>query len=191
MALIDIETKGLAEAQELLATLEKMGAKKRSVDLHGKERLESGSSANNAQIMEWLKDTGRDFITPTQDMMAKIGQKLSDEIEDGLVKAYARRAARAIKAHAKQKPYKPKGDDQLARSVMNRALKNAMFEAMEIMTERIEKQETADGVLKELTEAYAAYKQKKFGFTTPIGKATGQLIDNLEPAARNIKLRRG
>ena len=190
MALIDIQTQGLAQAQDLLATLKKMGAKPRSVDLHGKQRLE-GNDANNAEVLGWLKNTGRDFITPTKEMMDEIGEALKNEIEEGLIKAKARRAARAVTASAKQTPYKPKGDDQLAKSVMNRALKNAMFKAMKIMSDRINNQETADGVLTELTEKYAAYKQKKFGFTRPIGKATGQLIDNLAQSARNIKLRRG
>jgi hypothetical protein len=41
-----------------------------------------------------------------------------------------------------------------------------------------------------LTPKYAALKKKKFGFTHPIGKASGQLLDNVAPASKNIKLNR-
>jgi hypothetical protein len=43
----------------------------------------------------------------------------------------------------------------------------------------------------DLSPEYAEYKMKLYGLTHPIGKATGQLIDNVAPSSKNIKLRMG
>lgn len=55
-------------------------------------------------------------------------------------------------------------------------------EAMKNAIQRnLERQENPDGsTFRALTEKYAAYKQRKFGFKVPIGRATGDLMDNLQ-----------
>jgi hypothetical protein len=55
-----------------------------------------------------------------------------------------------------------------------------MASYMDAVVERIESQRTATGAApRELTEAYAKQKQRRFGFVTPIGKASGQLLESL------------
>lgn len=53
-------------------------------------------------------------------------------------------------------------------------MKNAVARNMEA-------QQNQDGsAFKALTTQYANYKRRKFGFIVPIGKATGDLMDNLQ-----------
>jgi hypothetical protein len=74
-----------------------------------------------------------------------------------------------------------------ARQIMGGALRSAAMSFLKWITNNIETQNW-NGEGGDLSEEYAAIKKKKFGFTHPIGKATGQLIDNVAPSSKNIKL---
>lgn len=80
-----------------------------------------------------------------------------------------------------------------AQQVDAAAFRAAMLEYMKIVAEHIESGRTETGAARDLSPYYARWKRAEFGFVKPVGKATGQLLDNLNPggtAARNIRLRR-
>lgn len=174
--MLDIKTKGLEQAMALLKTLQHMGNAIKAVQLLGKDREDSNK--NNAEIITFLIKQDRDFFSADESMISRIDKKMVEIMEEELTKQTLQR----VKTGKSQK--------SVAQAVAAKAFLAGMEIAKEIMVERIESQTTVDGSAPaELSEQYANWKQAKFGFTT-IGKATGQLLDNLAPGSRNIKLRK-
>jgi hypothetical protein len=77
-----------------------------------------------------------------------------------------------------------------ANQKLGNALKAACKSYLTWLSGNIENQ-TWKGGGGDLSEDYAARKQKQHGFTHPIGVASGQLLDNVSPISKNIKFNRG
>jgi len=63
---------------------------------------------------------------------------------------------------------------------------------MTLVKMHIDAQRAVGGVKNFTSESYRKWKENTFGFAYPIGKATGQLMENLDEtfAAREIVLRK-
>jgi hypothetical protein len=69
------------------------------------------------------------------------------------------------------------------------ALSKALLELIRRIRSRIESGVDSNGnPIKPLTPEYAKQKQAKYGFTDPVGTRTGQLIENLNPQPKNIRV---
>jgi hypothetical protein len=179
-----VEHSGLEEANMMLKALEKIARVRRSADLNSKHRREGNSKLNNAEIFKFLADGGRDFVTPSSKALEAIDKAAVAKIEQGLARyKVGHKGGRLINAGNMTQSQ--------ARQVQAKALVDAAQVWMAEITRRINDGDwTGDGDPK-LVEEYERYKNKKFGFAYPIGKATGQLLDNVAPGTRNIKLRNG
>jgi hypothetical protein len=179
--MFQIEHSGLNESKALLESLFKIAGVRRSADLNAKERQEGGGD-NNAEILDHLAKGGRDFVTPSKDAQREIDQACLREIEKGL-KKYESTASQGRITPSKAMT------QSKAKQVMGKALVEAAKEWNKEITRRIEEGDwTGDGDRK-LSEEYEKHKQNKYKFAYPIGKATGQVLDNVGPGTRNIKLR--
>lgn len=177
---IELEARGLKEAQDrikgVIAMANEMGARIRGVALLPKTRkTESGEptppKTTNATIVEELIASGRDFFT--------LRSAEANAVAGVVDAAFQRRIA----------SHKAKMTPQQARGAAVGALIEAMKKYMEIVTKRINRQETATGSPASLSEGYAAHKQRKYGFADPIGVATGNLLENLDPSAAAANIR--
>ncbi len=179
MNLIDIEAEGMKEAMALLKVLNKIGASIKAVELHGKRRIE-GSDNDNADVLDYLSKGGRDFISSDDAMAADAGR------------AFMREARKRIGQHGGIKGVKGLANaEKVAREITMVGFYAAMDEVKRHIRTRIDTGKTADGGSPDdLSKAYATYKQNKHGFTKPIGKATGQVYDNLAPGKRNVKFKK-
>ena len=149
-----------AEWSALFEQLKDLDTKYAGVELIGRR----ADGVDYTKLMQGLIDTGRDFFSADQPVADAVAQAMATAIEDS-VAGLAKKGRTAT-------------DDQLAL----KGLKAAMEEYMAQVVKRIENQTVADGGGPEpLSPAYAKYKERKFGFTTPIGKATGQLLQSLAP----------
>lgn len=167
---LNLEAKGLTAAQAVIDAAQKLGANLGGVELRGKSRLKG--DLNNAEVEEYLREGGRDFVTPDAACKAEIGEI----IETTFKKELARVQARNVKQNKPKKLTKGQ-----ATAVCGIALKKAMEYWMEWSTENIEKQRLADGGTPDKVGGkYAKYRQKKYGVPTNIvGKATSELLENL------------
>ena len=175
--MLQISTKGLDEVQGFLKALRKLGSIIKAAELNAKDRKDS--DATNAQILEWQKDQGRDWISEDDEMNKAIEKAMSDSFQESFDKI-------TLKTMAKN----PSG---LASSIASKGFYTAMDAAKKIVTERIEGMKGANGSTIEPIDPNSQYgkqKQEDHGFVNPPGKATGQLLDNLAPGIRNIKLRK-
>ena len=161
--MIELEAKGL---DDIIRKLEKMQSEIggiRGVELNPIPRAEGDVS--NADLLEYLKLQGHDFIT------------LSASEENRIAQAFDKELQRRIDR------------DQMEKAAAAGALRSAMNAYMDIVSEKIESQEGAG----ELTEAYKKQKIEQYGFDKPIGVATGQLRDNLNskgPGRSMIRIKR-
>lgn len=173
--MLEIGVKGLDEVQGFLKALRKLGSIIKAAELNAKDRQDG--DATNAQILDWQKEQGRDWISEDSEMNKAIEKAMSESFQESFNKV-------TIKTMGKN----PKG---LASSIASKGFLAAMDAAKKTVTERIEEQKGAGGSsIKELSEQYLKEKQRKYGFADPPGKATGQLLDNLAPGPRNTKLRK-
>jgi hypothetical protein len=144
----------------IIEQLRELGTHYSGVELRGARN----DGVDMDDIIESLSDNGRDFFSADDATADAVAAAMAAEVE---------RRASAAKAKGRVV-----SDDSLAAA----GLKAAMGAYMAAVKERIENQVVAGGgAPKELTPAYAALKQRKYGFTTPIGKATGQLLAALVP----------
>lgn len=168
---VTVGVKGLGKAQKMLKTLAKLGNSIKAVELNAKER-EGDSDLNNAEVLDYLAEAGRDFVT----LSPKEQDKLKEILEEKLGKGIKR-----VK----------ESDDpnRKAKEVVAKAFIEAGMYWQERITAHIEEQDwIGDGG--ELNEDYAKKKEKEHGFRKPIGVATGQVKDNVQPGKRNLKLKR-
>jgi hypothetical protein len=179
-----IKHEGLEEANMLLEALAKIAKVKRSADLNSKTRQETDSVLNNAEIFDFLARGGRDFVTPSKKALSDIDKAALAAIEKGLLKYKVGHKGGRITNAGKM-------TQAQARGVQAKALVAAAQVWMKEITRRINDGDfTGDGDPK-LEEEYEKWKQKLYGYAYPIGKATGQLLDNVAPGTRNIKIRNG
>jgi hypothetical protein len=193
----------------ILEELGKTGSEYRGVHLKGLDR--SDSPSNNAQILKWLGESGRKFgelFSGEMDDIASLALlEYMDRIEKALKRA-EREAAKIARAKGRAQGIKGKAlnaladtakskvsnflrDEQWSKQTASAVLKAAMKGYMKYVVDHIENRKAPGGV-KELTENYAIEKKRSVGFEHPIGKRTGQLLENLDDifAAARIILER-
>lgn len=167
-----------------LKILEKLGSKIRAVDLHAKQRQEGGrGDLNNAEILDFLAKGGRDFVIADDAMVKKTAEVITESImadmQQFLTKVEkAKKGKRAASA-----------EERVATQIATRAFLAAGEVWLEQITENIESGKWEGDGSDKLNPEYEKRKQAKHGFAYPIGKATGQLLDNLAPKNRNLKTR--
>jgi hypothetical protein len=180
--MIQVEVTGLENSMAMLQTLEKIAKVKRSADLNAKQRIEEGD--NNAEILEYLADGGRDFVTPSKKSLDEMDKSALAEIEKSLATFKVTTTGGRITS-------KSALSQQQAKAVLSKALVAAAQDWMREITRRINESDWIGDGDRQLSEEYEKAKKKKHGFAYPIGKATGQLLANVAPGIRNIKLRNG
>jgi hypothetical protein len=184
---IDFKATGLDDAikelGKMIKALEKAGSSIKGVALHSRNR--DDSSASNAQILEWLKEGGRDFVTNSSEDNEALAKVAAAEIERRLNTALSKKAVASKAAETGREA------SQVATEISAAYHMAAMKKYMEQISDRIRSQKSNNGSLKPLSESYADWKKKKVGNAEPIGVLTGQLLDNLDGSGlggRNIKL---
>ena len=188
MFTLTLETRGLQTLQKALGALQKLGASLGAVELNSHPREDSETT--NAEILQWLEYSGRDFITPSSGDAEDIAHSFADELERRLGDEFSKGA------FWDKWDEQPSGKKQeaFANELAAASLKQAMLKYMEQVYHRIQSQNTNNPPFNdELNPDYEAWKLKTFGFTKPIGKATGQLTNNLNPdglGSRNIRLKK-
>ena len=196
---LQMEVLGLDSFAEFIAELAGLPSHYSGVSLAPIPRAESKS--DNSKIMNYLAESGRDFKAMRGSQVEQMEVASANELQRRL-DVQTKKMARALgKKHgmkgreltafaaSMQGMMNFKGDDKWGRQAQGAMLKAAMEKYMEMVTDNIEEQRAMGGVVP-LTEDYADYKRKTYGFETPIGKATGQLLENLDTSisAKNIKL---
>ena len=187
--MISIDVKGLEDAKELLAYLHDLGNVVQNAEVLGHQRQEQ-PGLNNAEVLQYLgeqnpkskRNTKRDFYSMSAEEQAVVVdrpflEKLWESVEKIAAKPVV--VAGRLKSQA-----------AYASQAMGNSLKAACLSYLRWVTDNIESQRWKGGGSSSLSEEYADTKQRKYGFTQPIGKASGQLIDNVAPNAKNIKLNR-
>jgi hypothetical protein len=180
-----IEVTGLESSKAMLQSLEKIAKVKRAVDLVAFNRHDPWSKGmDNAQVLRSLASGGRDFTPPSKKALEKMDSAALEIIEKGLKKY-------EVTATKTKIVFKNKMTDVKARQVLSSALMNVAKEWKREITRRIREADWVGGGSTTLVDWYAAWKQKEFGFVYPIGKATEQLLENVKPDRKNLKLRNG
>lgn len=176
---LDLKAEGLQPIVQKMKALEAMvnGSLYQAVELNSKQRIDY-DEPTNAEILQYLAEQGRNFTEMDASELDEIAQAFVDKIEEFMSKVEAAE----------------KGKDQMkaARNTAANSWKAAMLEDMRLVTEHIEEGRFTGGGNKDLSPAYARFKQAAVGFTHPIGKFHGELIDNLNPkgpASRNIRVK--
>ena len=186
MIALEIEAQGIGRANMLMeaALAFAKDSTITSVDLHAKTRKDG--DANNVEIANELIKRARDFFSIRDEEAERIAQSAANEAQrmlDHLASLPADKGiALAGKAQATTHATQAKAKAMIA----------AMKTYMDITGEHFDSQTTITGGPAALSPEYAADKQRRLGFTDPIGVATGQLRENFDPSnSGNIRLRRG
>lgn len=207
MFTIDLQCPELKPILAVIKQASKTGSHYSGVKLMSVQREETAYT--NAEILQSLSDTGRDFQTPDSGCMRAMEQSAADELERRIsneLKKAERAAKKAARASGKAAGFSGKmltaytaantesvgsvgGGEKWDKQAQAAMLKAAMEAYMDFVSYGIETQQ-ADGGVAKLTPKYAEQKRRKFGFEDPVGKATGQLIANLDVSisSPNIKL---
>lgn len=178
---IKIEVEGLDNVAAAIKLLEQaLGPRSYDgVQLLDKPR---DDGVENTTILIGQRDKQqRDIVTASADDAREIGQSYVDRIIAEVQNVLDRQAL---------------GKSSTGREsvVVDRlALTDAIKRYMEIVSGRIDRQINAQGSpLKKLTDVYANYKKKKWGFVEPILRASGQLTSVLNPSGKpSIKFVKG
>jgi len=199
MFTLTLETHGLQTLQEALGALRRLGAVLGAVELNSHPREDSETT--NAEILQWLVYSGRDFITSSPDDANEIAKASADELERRLGDKFSEEAfwhkldERQQQSGKKlNKDEKRKQQEKFANELAAAILRSAMLKYMEQVSSRIDYGRTNNPPFeRRLSAQYEKWKREVFGFAYPIGKATGQLIDNLNQfglGSRNIRLKK-
>lgn len=180
---IGLKAEGMKPIQAKLAALENIvnGSLYKAVELNDKTRSDKQGvfedDKTNAEILGYLKEQGRDFVDTSPSESERVAGAFVARIEDFMDKIYSAEG---------------KGIMRAGRNAAANAWKSAMERLMVIVTEHIESGNFTGGGNPELSPAYARFKEAAVGFQKPIGKFSGQLIDNINPngpSSRNIKVK--
>jgi hypothetical protein len=166
--MIQMDAIGLDKALAQLKALGGFIGMVKGAEFYGRTRRDSGK--NNADVLDWLTEGGRDI------------QKMGSKEMDRAAKALAKEAERRLQ-------HLPTGISQKrAVEILAAAYRDAGKEILEILTERIKKEITSDGnQAKKVTPEYAAERRRKYGVPdSAVFKATGQLLDNVNPSNNNV-----
>jgi hypothetical protein len=192
---ISIEEEGLQEAYNLLQMLQHLGTSISSVELNTIKRKPSpyeDPDVNNTDILEYLADQGRDFVSSNANDLQEMEEAFVNEVERRLGAMLS-----VVKMASKVARFSNKfgGARKEAASTAGAAFIKMMKVYMEQVADRIDLQDTNNPPFNsELSPEYALVKSRRTGgWIYPIGKLTGQLIDNLNssgPAGGKIRLRK-
>ena len=183
--------------REIQGAAQQLSAK--SVELLSVAREEGDRT--NAQILRYLDEQGREFRqigrSEAQRVAKRAAAELENEIKKLLKKANSKSKSKrgaAGRATAARMVSGAKGEDvdKLAAQQTVRVMRAAMRELMKIVREHIENQTGPDGARLNrfyLTDEYEEYKERRWGFTYPIGKRSGQLLENLNESVSSGKIR--
>ena len=167
---MNIKQQGTEEFQQVLKTLQKMGAKTYGVYLADRQR--SDSNASNVDILEYLAKGGRDF--------ASLGNDEGGVIQRG---TDAMVAAIEAKTAAKQ--------EIKADPIMTKMLIKIMKDHIKrnVMKRQQSGRDSTGGNLNKVSDDYAAWRSAKYGRSSDaVGIASGDLMDAI--AALDIKVLR-
>lgn len=212
-AFVTLDCPELAPLVSILEQLKETGNQFKGVHLKGLDR--SDSNHNNAEILSDLGEQGRKFGELFEDELERIASIGASEYGERIQKAFgaakkaAAKAARtlgkelgitgkALRAIAQQSASAVEGferTEKWSNQVAAAVLRACMSEYMKIVENHITEQKAPGGVRDFSGGPEAPYpkkKQKAVGFKYPIGKRSGQLIENLDPtnAAGRIVLER-
>jgi hypothetical protein len=158
---MELQGEPVKEWTGLLKQLEQLDTRFSGVELIGARA--DGVDSND--IVESLIERNRDFFSADQSLADEVAQAMADTIEK-------------FAQSALEKGRPDPSDNEIASSGLMAAMKAYMAGVVA----RIDAQRTATGGGPQaLTDKYAAYKNKRWGFVTPIGKASGQLLSALTP----------
>jgi hypothetical protein len=203
-----LETEGLEVVARVLDALASLGSKIGAVELNSIER--EGIGPTNAELLRFLAGLDRDgkirdgaqkrdFITPSEEDLEDISEAFANEIERRVSNEFSEDVGYGVKdrmilLNEWFKSGFGKKLSSFASQMAGAALKKAMLKYMEQVTDRIDYGRTNNPPFdRRLSEQYEKWKKNVYGFAYPIGKATGQLIDNLNPdglGSRNIRLKK-
>lgn len=180
-----VEIEGIDGVIGMLETIQYLGADINTAELNG--RLRKESQVNNSTLLRGFSELhGRKYLPLDDEEDEEISEAVSKEIVRTFDYEFERRdISKKTKIIGKEEA------KNIANQITSKALLAAMEKAKAIITRRIEDGVDKDGVaVSDLDPNYKKKKEKEFGFAYPIGVATGQLLDNLAPGARNVRLRR-
>ena len=182
MISIDPTVLGQIQAyQEALKSLEKLGVVYKAIDLHARGRPDA--AASNAEVLDGLAKQGRNFVDPDAGDVQRFAQAFADSVIKNMQRALA-------KVGTKTKTGKTITAEKLALELSGKAYRAAAQEWLKEISRRIESQDWIGDGDSDLSPKYKKRKLAKFGFTKPIGVASGQVLDNVSPKTRNLKLRK-
>ena len=179
---VRVSVEGLEEAKCTLQIINQMGNVFKGVELNAKSRKDDDSMARsltNGDILDYMAGPKqrRDFVAMTDELLHKIDVAISNEIERRLQEQQLSESEKAGVEDSKRR----------ANEIGAAAFTKGALVWNEEITRRINSGDWLGGGDSELNPEYEKQKQKKHGFTRPIGVATGQVLDNVSPSKRNIR----
>jgi hypothetical protein len=132
-------------------------------------------------IVDSLIENGRDFFTPDSKIAEDVARAFAAEVEKRAQAAFKRRRRairKATRTGSQLVAAKTMSDDAIAGAALREGMKAYMMGVMDRLSEQ---RTSSGGAPDSLTPEYAAYKEKRWGFVTPIGVASGQLLASLIP----------
>lgn len=191
--MLTLSVSGMERSQKILRMLEQMAQAKLAVELRDKQREDAEST--NVEVFNHLAEGNtrdrrgpqkRDFISPTPELNSEMDKimlkRLESEVHRYGGKEGIRKATRLNKSGKLVSAAKEK-----ARQAMTTAFKLAAERWQREIQRRMDSEDWLGGGAHELSKEYATYKQGKWSFTSPIGKASGQAYDNILPG-KNLKV---
>lgn len=197
----------------ILEQLKKTGSEYKAVHLKGLDR--SDSDSNNAEVLGYLGEQKRKFEELFGFELEEISKVAAVEYDSRIQKALnmARKAAaksartlggelgltgKALRTIAQQSASAVESferTEKWSRQTAAAVLRACMAKYMELVSQHIDERKAPGGVRDFSGGPDAPYpvsKNKDVGFKYPIGKRTGQLLENLDPtnAAARMTLER-
>ena len=171
-----VEFKDLDIAKDLNKYLKNLGGNIEGVEFVANKRREDGSLTNK-NILVFLKDGGRDFVTMTKQDTIKVQRAFTTTVANKM---------RTLKTKDVKR-----FSSQLNKIVVE-ALKQSLLTMIGIIEKRLKAGKDYKGsslrTSKDLSDQYKKQKQDKYGHIYPVGIASGQLVDNVKPDEKNIKI---
>jgi hypothetical protein len=173
---LDLKMSGDKRAMKLMKYMQKLGSTVKGAEYRGRKRSgeHDQKGLNNAQVIEYLKDGGRDI------------DKFNSDEADKIVGEYALEIERRM-----QRITEGKNDITVAQVFADEAAayRKAVKAALEMYQARIEAGKDADGNTKPVTKEYAKWRANTFGVpndTSLLFKASGQLLSDVAPEPGNL-----
>jgi len=184
--LISLSAEGLEDAMALVRHLAAIAHEQAisAVELNSVTRDEPGAPSN-AELLAWLEEGGRAFAEVGPREAEGIGAAWVAEIESVMARVQERRRG--------QKTVDTTDAGRaLARQIMTKGARAAMREYMRVVVQHIESATGPDGAglrAPRLSPHYEVEKMRTVGYAYPIGKRSGQLLDNLGDSIPSGKIR--